>query len=60
MFYTKCTFDNDKNKYILKINDKTLELTREEAVNLHNSLNRVLKATPQLFNSNIEGKKDEN
>ncbi|MDN5062036.1 hypothetical protein PJV95_10700 [Aliarcobacter butzleri] len=60
MFYTKFIFDTEKNKYILKINDKTFELTREESVILHNSLNRVLKATPQLFNSNIEEKKDEN
>ncbi|WP_152056722.1 hypothetical protein [Aliarcobacter butzleri] len=60
MFYTKFIFDTEKNKYILKINDKTFELTREESVILHNSLNKVLKATPQLFNSNIEGEKDEN
>ena len=42
--------DIDKNKYILKIDDKTTELSRQEAVNLHNLMNRVLKATPQLFN----------
>lgn len=47
----KFNFDDEKNKYILKIDDKTLELTREESVNLHNILNRVLKATPQLFNT---------
>ncbi|MDN5071423.1 hypothetical protein O8C76_10365 [Aliarcobacter butzleri] len=47
----KFELDIDKNKYILKIDDKTIELTREESVNLHNTLNRVLKATPQLFNT---------
>lgn len=46
----KFHFDVDKNKYILKINDKTFELTREEAVNIHNTMNKTLKATPQLFN----------
>lgn len=46
----KFELDIDKNKYILKIDDKTTELSRQEAVNLHNLMNRVLKATPQLFN----------
>ncbi|MDX4028349.1 hypothetical protein [Aliarcobacter skirrowii] len=46
----KFDFDVDKNKYILKINEKTFELTREEAVNIHNTMNKTLKATPQLFN----------
>ena len=49
-FKFKFDFDVDKNKYILKINDKTFELTREEAVNIHNTMNKTLKATPQLFN----------
>lgn len=52
MLVAKFTFDTDKNKYILKIGDKVFELSREEAVSLHNKLNRVLKATPQLFNMN--------
>jgi hypothetical protein len=42
-------FDIDKNKYILRIGDKSYELTREDAVKLHNVMNKVLKATPQLF-----------
>lgn len=46
----KFDFDFEKNKYILKINDKSFELTREEAVNIHNTMNKTLKATPQLFN----------
>ncbi|OCL85984.1 hypothetical protein AAX26_01633 [Aliarcobacter thereius] len=44
------TFDVEKNKYILKIGDKVFEFSREESISLHNHLNRVLKATPPLFN----------
>lgn len=46
----KFDFDVDKNKYILKVSDKTFEFTREKAVELQNYMNRTLKATPQLFN----------
>ncbi len=42
-------FVPEKNKYVLRIDDKSFELTREEAVKLHNVMNKVLKATPQLF-----------
>ncbi|OCL81819.1 MULTISPECIES: hypothetical protein [Arcobacteraceae] len=46
----KFHFDVDKNKYVLKIGDKVFEFSREESISLHNHLNRVLKATPILFN----------
>lgn len=46
----KFEFDTEKNRYLLRIEDKNFDLSREDAVLLHNILNRVLKATPQLFN----------
>jgi hypothetical protein len=42
-------FVPEKNKYVLRIDDKTYELSREEAVCLYNTMNKVLKATPPLF-----------
>lgn len=56
----KFDFDFEKNKYILKINDKSFELTREEAVNIHNTMNKTLKATPQLFNLENENRNRNN
>lgn len=42
-------FNPEKNNYSLRIADKSFELSREEAVTLHNLLNKVLKSTPTLF-----------
>lgn len=44
----KTEFNGEDNKYTIKIDDKTHELTRAEAVELQNKLTKILKSTPVL------------
>lgn len=46
--------DNEKNRYILKIDGKVIVLTRQECIEIHKKMTKVLKNTPifNLGNSN--------
>jgi len=41
-------FDSEKNIYRIKLNDKEIELSREDAVNFQRNLTQKLKSTPVL------------
>lgn len=53
---TTVKFDSEKGKYNIKVQNTKLELTREETIELYNSLKEELVRTPPLFDAK-EGKK---